>query len=64
MEFRGFHCHFHGVFGLHFHGLPNNSVPPMFSIGVHETMDAMAGHGRGGNLQNSTEAMELDPVEN
>ena len=25
MEFRGFHCHFHGVFGLHFHGLPKNS---------------------------------------
>ena len=25
MEFRGFHCHFHGVFGLHFHGLQKNS---------------------------------------
>ena len=24
-EFRGFHCHFHGVFGLHFHRLPKNS---------------------------------------
>ena len=24
-EFRGFHCNFHGVFGLHFHGLPKNS---------------------------------------
>ena len=24
-EFRGFHCHLHGVFGLHFHGLPKNS---------------------------------------
>ena len=26
MEFRGFHCHFHGVFGLHFNGLPKNLV--------------------------------------
>ena len=28
------------------------------------SMDAVAGHGRGGILQNSTEAMELDLVEN
>ena len=99
MEFRGFHCHFHGVFGLHFHfqwkfsaklsdinflrfllvsmdstdnfcgihgaiGLHFHGIHPMLSIDVHATMDAMEGHGRGGILQNSTEAMELDLFEN
>ena len=102
MEFHGFHCHFHRVFGLHFHGLPKNSgnlveiewhqfstlllvsmcstdnfcgiqgaiglhfdgIHPMLSIDNHATMDSMEGHGRGGILQNSTKAMELDLVEN
>ena len=52
-------CGIHGAIGLHFHG-----IHPMLSIDVHATMDAMEGHGRGGILQNSTEAMELDLVEN
>ena len=43
----------HGAIGLHFHG-----IHPMLSIDVHATMDAMEGHGRGGMVQNSTEAME------
>ena len=40
-----------------------NSPQCMLSVDVHATMDAMEGHGRGGILQNSTEAMELDLVE-
>ena len=52
-------CGIHGAIGLHFHG-----IHPMISIDVHATMDAMEDHGRGGILQNSTEAMELDLVEN
>ena len=36
----------------------------MLSTDVHVTMDAMEGHGRGEILQNFTEAMELDLVEN
>ena len=36
----------------------------MLSIDVHAIMDAMEGHGRGGILQNSTEAMELGLFEN
>ena len=42
-----------GVFGLHFHG----------SHGM-DVMASIECHGRGGILQNSTEAMELDLVEN
>ena len=35
-----------------------------FQKSVHETMDAMAGNGRGGILHNATEAKELDLAEN
>ena len=52
-------CGIHGTIGLHFHG-----IHPMLSIDVHAIMDAMEGHGRGGILQNSTEAMELGLFEN
>ena len=52
-------CGIHGAIGLHFHG-----IHPMLSIDVHAAMDAMEGHGWGGILQNSTEAMELDLDEN
>ena len=33
-------------------------------MSMQPTMDAMEGHGRGGILQNSTEAMEFDLFEN
>ena len=52
-------CGIQGAIGLHFDG-----IHPMLSIDVHATMDAMEGHGKGGILQNSTEAMKLDLVEN
>ena len=43
----------------HFHG-----IRPIHSIDVHATMDGIEGHGRCEILQNSTEAMKLDMVEN
>ena len=52
-------CGIQEAIGLHFDG-----INPMLSIDVHATTDAMEGHGKGGILQNSTEAMELDLVEN
>ena len=52
-------CGIQGAIGLHFDG-----IHPMLSTDVHATMDAMEGHGRGEILQNFTEAMELDLVEN
>ena len=52
-------CGIHGTIGLHFH-----RIHTMLSIDVHAIMDAMEGHGRGGILQNSTEAIELGLFEN
>ena len=52
-------CGVHGTIEPHFHG-----IRPILFIDVHATMDGIEGHGRCEILQNSTEAMKLDMVEN